>query len=140
MSACNDLGHPKIPRTPRVSAKASPTKSPTRRRYLTRTALPQASRPLPRSKKRIRFGNAYTRPEYQALFKIVRKRSGGVCEICCAAPAVGWGHHTEYADFKGWKRIIVAPEKILDACHECHVRAEAAKVARVPVSSDFLGA
>lgn len=83
----------------------------------------KARGPLPRRGKPPKKGNAYTRPEWRALVREVRKRSGGICEArvrCGGDPVQGDPHHFEYADFVGWRRLIVPLDKLLDCCHECH--------------------
>ena len=75
-------------------------------------------------KGRPKKGNAYTRPEWRALVAQVRKRSKGICEarVCCAGdPVDGDPHHQAYADFKGWKRLIVPLDDMIDCCRACHL-------------------
>jgi hypothetical protein len=72
-------------------------------------------------RQRIAFSNAYTRPEVVALMAQVRKRSGGVCECCRSAPAVGYANHLGYADFTNWRRLIVPLDWLMDTCRDCHL-------------------
>ena len=70
--------------------------------------------------------NAYMRPEWRKLVREVRKRSKGICE-CCSNPVDGDPHHLRYAEFKGWRRLIVPIDDLLDLCHGCHVQFEMLK-------------
>lgn len=94
------------------------------------------SKPIPRgkpparSRKRIKFGNAYTRPEWRKLDAEAKKRSRGICEaqVCCDGnPIEGDCHHVSYAPFKGWKRLIVPLDQLLAVCHRCHIELERRK-------------
>ncbi len=78
---------------------------------------------VPKKMKRIKASNAYTRPAWRKLVAQVRRRSGGICEArvkCNGAPVEGDPHRKSYADFKGWKRLIVPLDQLLDCCHGCH--------------------
>lgn len=86
----------------------------------------------------MRNTNAYHRREWRALVRAVRKRSGGTCEArirCNGAPVVGDPHHVEYAPFRGWKRLIVPLDKLIDCCRECHLHFEEQKAKGTPVPS-----
>ena len=83
-------------------------------------------KPLPKAKpgkkpKKIAKTNAYCRPEWRALVQQVKARSKGVCEACRSAPATGDPHHLAYADFKGWRRLIVPLDKLVAVCRPCHL-------------------
>lgn len=90
-----------------------------------RTPLRRSS-PLPRGKglarkKRLKVGNAYCRKEWRQLTAAVRKRSGGICEVCGLRPATGDAHHRSYAPFKGWRRLIVPMDQLVAVCRPCHL-------------------
>ncbi len=87
--------------------------------------------PPPRGKAP-KFGSSYGRPEWLALVRQVRKRSGGMCEAqvrCGGNPSHGQPHHLSYADFAGWRRLIVPLDQLIDCCHDCHLWYEQEKAA-----------
>ena len=88
-----------------------------RRKSIKRSATPAR-------KSRPKQTNAYMRPEWRKLVREVQKRSRGVCEaqVCCGGdPAEGDPHHLSYADFGGWRRLIVPLEQLVAVCRRCHL-------------------
>lgn len=101
------IGHPKPP----VREKPAP-KRIARGKSLKRTKLKAGT-------KRPKRTTAYHRPEWLALARKVRKRSSGWCEMCQRENATTI-HHKSYADFKGWKRLMVPMDQLIDLCYPCH--------------------
>ncbi len=91
------------------------------------------SAPLPRSpmratrSKRVRFGNAYTQPEWKALCRQVKTRSRGWCElrICCDGDkAVGDPHHLSVQPgMRNKRRVLVPLDQLVATCRRCHLAA-----------------
>lgn len=54
-------------------------------------------------------------PEFRAVCKTVRERSGGICEICRQREA-SQPHHVKYCR---WGEID-RPENLIDSCYQCH--------------------
>ncbi len=99
--------HPKPPpREPKPPSR--PQRKPIKR---TKLKAKRAKRP--------KRTTAYHRPEWLALARKVRKRSSGWCEMCQRENATTI-HHKSYADFKGWKRLIVPMDQLVDLCYQCH--------------------
>lgn len=66
----------------------------------------------PAKPKRLRdgeIGEAQTR-------RLIRKRSGGICEICGSSPATDAAHRKPRSQGGLW-----SPSNLLDACHGCHM-------------------
>ena len=82
--------------------------------------MPRATKRIAR-RRRPRQTTSYHRKEWLVLVRAVRKRSRGICEACGAAPAVGQPHHRSYADFAGWRRLIVPLDQLVDCCRACHL-------------------
>ena len=76
-------------------------------------------------RKRLKAGNAYTRSEWRAKVREIRRRSGGICEArvrCNGDPVSGDPHHLRYQrEFKGWKRLMVPNDQLVDCCRRCHL-------------------
>src|SRR6185312_7152229 len=80
-----------------------------------------ARSPLLPRKTRPKASNAYQRPEWRSLVRQVRKRSGGLCEQCGALVS-GDPHHKAYvAGVKGWRRLLVPLDQLVDLCRRCHL-------------------
>lgn len=105
-----DIGYPK--------PSPLPVEQPPRQR-IARGKPPKRTKMRATRKAKPRFGNAYTRPEWVALARKVRQRSSGWCEMCQRENATTI-HHKSYADFKGWKRLIVPMDQLVDLCFPCH--------------------
>lgn len=54
-------------------------------------------------------------PDYRAVCDEVRRRSGGICEVCKARAAIE-AHHVAYCK---WGEVDT-PENLLDVCRQCH--------------------
>jgi hypothetical protein len=106
-----------------------------RRTPLRRVEIKRKQKPTLRAapiarRKRVRSSNAYMHPEVRKLVRRIHKRSRGICEaqICCGGnPVDGDPHHLSYAPFKGWKRLMVAEDQLLDCCRPCHLEFERRK-------------
>jgi len=86
-------------------------------------------KPIPR-KAKPKQTNAYMRPEWRAKVRGIRKRSRGICEAqirCGGNPVVGDPHHLSYLPLKGWQRLIVEDDQLVDCCRECHLEYERRK-------------
>jgi len=71
--------------------------------------------------------NAYMKPEWRALVRLVRKRSGGLCEAC-GGLVTGDPHHRAYlAGVRGWRRLLVPLDQLIDLCRRCHLAEHAVK-------------
>lgn len=83
--------------------------------------------------KRIKYSNAYTHPEWRAKVRRIRKRSRGICEAqvrCGGNPVEGDPHHLDYnREFKGWRRLMVDDDQLIDCCRACHLWYEQQKEA-----------
>lgn len=84
------------------------------------------AKPMPKRKKKgVKYGNAYTRPEWRKKVREIRQRSRGICEarVCCNGdPVSGDPHHLRYqAEFKGWRRLMVPNDQLIDCCRRCHL-------------------
>lgn len=112
------IGHPKP--TPPVKQP-----NPLRRKAPMPRQAPKVTR-----RRRLKFANAYTRPEWRALVRQVRKRSKGICEArvqCSGNPVEGDPHHLAYLDLAGWRRLLVPLDQLVDCCRPCHLEFERRK-------------